>query len=536
MKDNNYKKECDINSCSLLLTNDLNNTDVKKASINNSNSEEHIIFENKCLLTSIFELLIFSSIQYYNFCIFSLGYAFNFYFLSIKYPSGNLNAKIVAAIGMCNLFFNAIVVAILRGLTSGYDILASARIGSKDYIGFWKLTINCTITIFTISLIIAIITHLFGIYLITFLFNTDSKLEGLIDDYLYFLVFVIPIMSFSYMITKVVSITKKNKGYSAILTITLCLEILSSYLYICIFDLNIKGASLALLTSRLILVILGFIYFLKINTFKINFLLRILNIKKNNELTKALINKNNNNCSKFNTKLNYFQEAISYLKFTMPNTFSICIGSWQLEIAALIAYSINSKSYISFVIFNTLSMFYSNLTSSIGSGMVAFCGNNIGRNNMVEFKKNLLISYILLWVVCGIFSVIIMLFNFRIYSLLITDYQIIYTMQNTTLLFLLWQLLNCTFSICCYYYRIINKQFFFMNISIFNYYVLQTVLAIISTYVLRLDINGLYISLSMGHIICILVIYFNDRLDKHLNKSNYKNSFLITLKNTHNNV
>ncbi|MEX5624120.1 MATE family efflux transporter, partial [Pseudomonas syringae] len=89
-------------------------------------------------------------------------------------------------------------------------------------------------------------------------------------------------------------------------------------------------------------------------------------------------------------------------------------------------------SYIAFVLFSTISNFYNNFSSSFGSGMVSFCGNNMGRKNEIQFKKHVKIAFVLLWSFYLLISLIIIILSSSVYSLLVSDVDIIDLMTNTS--------------------------------------------------------------------------------------------------------
>lgn len=472
-----------------------------KDTLSSKSKESVIIFEYSTYEESTIEMMKFSLVQFYNFCVFTLGYTFNFYFLSKKYTQERLNSKMVTAIGMCNLYFNAFVIAIIRGLTAGYDILAVTKLGMKDYDGFYRLFFVSLISVFTLNTLLALFTHLYSKLIITFFFNVSQQVNLLIDEYMFYLMLVIPIMSYSFMLTKIVTITKRNKAYSIILTINLLIEILSSYTFIVFFDFSISGASLALLFSRTSLVLIGGYYFFFISPFR----------KKNISF-------------KFNSFKDLLKESISYIKFTFPNVVSHCLTSWQMELAAILSYYISVDSYIAFVLFSTISNFYNNFSSSFGSGMVSFCGNNMGRKNETQFKKHVKIAFTLLWFFYLMISLGIIILSSSVYSLLVSDVDIIDLMTNTSISYLIWQFLSITFSMSGSYFRIIHKQNTYMVLSFFNYYVFQLIVGLISIFYIRVDLNGFFLALSIGHVISIGIIWYQIR------NINYSKLFLDILK------
>lgn len=469
--DNILNTECDFN-----LANKTYNHNQQQKLV-----KSHIKFEFNTWYESLLELTEFSAVQFYNFLIFTFGYSINFYYLSKTYPESRTNELMVKAIGMSNLFFNTFVIAILRGVTSGFDILASNCLGAHAYKKFWQTFFAAALVTITTSLFISLISYFYGLEIITFFFYIDTETRILIENYLFYLTLAIPILSFSFILTKLATVTKENRVFSLLLTVNLITEIFSSYVFIQRLKLGVSGASFALFTSRSVLVITALIYFFIIKPF-----------------------------NKESMRINYrhiLNDSWKYIKFTSANFLSLCINSFQMEIGSIIAAYSSDMDYIAFVLYATIGAYFSNLCSALGSSMVAFCGNNIASNRKDEFKKHSFLSFVMLISLAILFLTIIAMFEDSVFGLIISSVSTISYMKSVFCLYFFWQISNSIYSLQSYLFRSLHLQNYYMHVSLINYYCIQLTLCITLAIVYKYYIIGVFVGMLTGNIIGIILSF-----------------------------
>lgn len=447
-------------------------------------SENGAKFEFDSQVERVIELLKFSFVQFYNLSVYALAYTFNFYFLSKKYTDPDLNSKIVTTIGVCNLLFNFFINCTLRGLTAGYDILASKRLGSRDYRLFYKLFFLSITICMICSCVLSLIIYLFGKQIIELFYRIDSEVSLMIDDYLFYFVFTIPLLSISFMFNKLVAVYQKNLEYSILLTINLAVEIYCSYLFIYQYDMKVSGASLSLFISRLVLDLTAILYFFVINP----------------------SNKEDINFS-YESFGDFIQDAKEFIAFTLPNLMSFYLSTIQTELSGLIAFYYSSQVYIAYIAFSPISFFFSNVASTLGSAIITFCGASLGSKNIEEFKRNLLVISQILLTILFIFSVLILINRTNLLQMLVTSPEVLRIMDLSIYSYLIWLNISVIFFYISYILRTIHDQYIYMKISLVNYFLFQ--LAFISYFIYYLDsgLPGIYFGLTIGNIISIMMVH-----------------------------
>jgi len=388
------------------------------------------------------------------------------------------------AVGFSHIYVNCLILSIIVGLVSGFDILGSNAFGSKNYklLGYYlqRGQIICYIVLTSLLLI-----HYFFALKIISLFNIKDDVMFLIEKYIYYL-FLYSLADIQFSINfRYINVIDKSYVNLIILFITLLFHPLWCYLFMMVWkEIGIiQGAGIALIVSQTINSLLGLIY--------------IYLIKPLPESIFAFSKKS-------------FIGWKSYLKISIPSAFLTCVEWWAFEIISFIALTISEEAFTIHIFALNISINCYTIALGFGISTTIIIGREFGNGSLESAKKYFkLIFFFAMLIDFVIFLGLIFMKGF-LFEKLVGDQELAYDAHNVLWVMVFTIFFDLIQTMFSSFFRGIGKQKVASGISFLNFYGIQIGLALLLTKILNYGIIGIWIAVFSGLFILSIIytIYF----------------------------
>ena len=422
-----------------------------------------------------FSKIVFPQILF-HYCLFTVN-SITLFFISHKYK----DAEMLNAIGISILYINISTLIIIYGIIGALDTLGSNAYGARNYKLMGIYFDRCRVIGFFIWFIICIFHFFFARKIINFL-KVDERVIDLSLKY-------ISIVVFNCLINIQFEINSKHlilidKAYILlyISIVSLILHLFSCLLLISIFNLGIYGASLSLVINSLF------------NTIVSTYILHKLNLPKGSIV--------------YFTK-DSLKDWYSYLKIAIPGTL-ISGGEWLgYEIQGIFAIFISPLAYSGIVITMNIEIMCFPYTAALNSTVSMKVGDRLISKDPKKLKIYIFSCYCFA-ILLGIIVIGIGFFFGDYYIKLISPNIEIYEYSKKVI------------NIILYYVFIDNAYYFFLGclkaigylinptiVTFLLFYLLDNCITYILAFKLKMEIKGIWISLSIGVTVgTIIFIYW----------------------------
>ncbi len=434
----------------------------------------HNFFLEFSIIIPEFSKIVFPQILF-HYCLFAVN-SITLFFISHKYKV----AEMLNAIGISILYINISTLIIIYGIIGALDTLASNAYGARNYklmgIYFDRCRVIGSFTWF----IICIFHFLFARKIIHFL-KVDEKVINLSMEY-------ISIAVFNCLINIVFEINSKHlilidKAYILlyISIASLILHLFSCLLLISILNLGIRGASLSIVINSIF------------NTIISTYILLKLDLPEGSIIY----------FSKDSLK-----DWISYLKIAIPGIL-ITGGEWLgYEIQGIFAIFISPLAYSGIVITMNIEIMCFPYTAGLNSAVSMKVGDRLLSEDPKKLKIYIFSCYCFA-LLLGIFVIGIGIFFGDDYIKLMSPNNEIYEYSRKVIYIIL------------YYVFVDNAYYFYLGclkaigylinptiLTFILFYFLDNCVTYILAFKLKMEIKGIWISLSIGATIGSIVFIY----------------------------
>jgi len=380
------------------------------------------------------------------------------------------------AIGISVLFINILLISIVIGLNTGFELLGSNAHGKKDYRLLGIYMHRSKIVTFMICTVLAIIVFVFIGDVCDLMEMNDNYKKYTIRFARVFIFVYIPEVQFRVNSTylNIVDLAFVN---TIIVLGTFLFHILDCYIFINWLELDTLGAGLSILISQLLNAIISTLY---------------IEYKKPIPESIFWINKQ---C---------FYSLWDYLKIALPSTVLLATEWWAFEFLSIFAIMLGQRSYDAHVILFNMFMALCGSVFGFTTASTILVSNALGQGNSKQAKRVFIITFIYGVSFQVILALGLFIFKNFFIGLYTDDKELIDKASKVVNIIGIMIIFDMSQFFLNSYCKSCTKLCVTTIICVVNFYCIQLSLAYVFSHVLEWDVFGIWFAILMNEIILII--------------------------------
>lgn len=417
-----------------------------------------------------------------------------YYFLNKRFKSDTeLSGDIIEGIGFCYFLFDTTLNSIMNGLSSGFEIMGSQCLGSKKYkllgLYLWRARIICFMAFLLFSTILT-----FAMIPLMSAIGKKETEKYYAQRFLYSYAFLYLFQSIDGPNYTYNNIAGKSYVNAIIMLSTSCFQILHSYIFIIVLDLDALGAGFSVCLTTFL------------NSFFSTFYIVYFQPIPNSVF--------------FITK-KCFKDLYSYLRISLPTTILYYIQWSTYELSGYFALFLNcfGERVILANLYNFLYAFIGGFQSST----TIMVSSEIGENNESKAKRYFKYNIISAFVCNLIIATIFFLFSDMLLRLYTYDEEVIKMTKPVMFILSLSFLADTVQTILSSFTKSCGKIYATTIISFVMDLLLQILFMFLFGYVAGLNLYGIYLGNLSAFtilIVCFTVLAFHINFKEAISDTN----------------